>query len=117
DYIGPAVRHGRNRVLSRRSGLVGLAMRTGDAQFATPPKNISTQDYLMRLGFSREESATMSLDRRSWAAIPIGIGPGQVAAILYADAKSDDFFGRNSDNKRKIIQAAASAVAKHLAPP
>ncbi len=116
DYIGDTKRHGRNRTLPARAGVVGLALRDGVPKFAGLPNGTQPIDFLVAMGFHRSEAANMTLSRKSWAAVPIGDGPGRTVAILYADSPCPKFWGNSDDKKRAVVVSAASAVAKHLTP-
>lgn len=115
DYVGVVEPYGRGRDLSCRCGVVGLAFRTGQAQYSRLPNNVSVVDHLVAaFGFDRSEASQMHQDRKSWAAMPVG-APNKVVAVIFLDSSDANFFGNASSSCRKEIEAAAIGVANFIA--
>lgn len=114
NYVGVDRPYGCRRDMSDSCGIVGLAFRSGAAQYDSLPRNTHIIDYLVHTyGFSKAEAAEMKSDRQSWAAVPVG-GPGEVIAAIFLDCKIPKFFGNSNSQKKKMLEAATLGVAQFL---
>lgn len=114
NYAGNCESSGQGRKLNRRCEVVALAFEEGKAVFDQLPANTNMIDYVVKKHrFTREETARLTPDRKSWAAIPVGL-PGNVVAVVYADSREKAFFGNKDSQRRKVLESSALGVAEHI---
>lgn len=116
DYVGANgdPRHGRGQEIPTSKGIVGLAIRSGEAKYDHLAPGVPLTDYLIETyGYTRAEALNRREDRKSWAAIPVGV-PGRVEAVLFLDCDQARFFER--EQIKKILESATIGVARYLQP-
>lgn len=113
DYVGTAEPSGVGRTFPVHVGVIGLAARTGEAQCAARTAQ-SDEDYKKELveewGYSAEMAAKITLDRKSFIAVPIMGKEDKVIGIVYADSSIENAF----TNELDLVGAAASGFAAYI---
>ena len=114
NYIGPLKPEGKDQRVTISEGVVGAAFRTGEESHSSLPSGTNVVDFLTsNQGFTREEAARRTPDRKSWIAVPVG-KPGKVFAAVYCDSAMAGYFGNKSSQRRKVLGAAILGVADFL---
>jgi hypothetical protein len=91
DYY--PTRFGKGRKFAFTQGITGQAFRTRRSQAYSIPDNTSIDiDYQSRWAFTEDEIASVSKDRRSFYAYPIGEAASYARIVIYFDSADDKTF-------------------------
>ncbi|HEX8242130.1 MAG TPA: hypothetical protein VF541_01495 [Longimicrobium sp.] len=113
-YLGGAG-SGPGRRFSIRSGVIGKAVRV-KAAVAASRASEDYEQFLVELvrdwAYTEHDARQLSPDRRAWMAVPVFDPKGAVvAAVVYLDSNSTDFF---TPELREVILEACSGIATYV---
>ena len=113
DYLGKQPAAGSGRVFPIFAGVIGRAARTGEPQLG---KRTATtdEDYIAEIvsdwGYPEAMARAMTLDRRSFIAVPIKGADDKVIGIVYADSKLESAFEATQNE----FIASCNGVASYI---
>lgn len=116
NYVAERVRQrkGKGRQFSSKSGVVGAAIQQHQIAHSALPKGVGMVQHLItRWNYSKEEAQSLTSDRKSWIAVPIG-EPGNLLCVIFCDSAHADFFGNKASVVRKLLRSCSIGFARAL---
>lgn len=124
DYAGVPGKGGeKGRLVDLGPGVAGSAFKSRRPAFDSLPPGENFCDWMhTKHGFTVEQAARLTSDRKSWLAIPLGpplTTGGDIFCVVYCDSRLPNFFGKCPKNGNipqtacvKALIGASAGIAK-----